>query len=147
MGIPYSMAGRDWDDVAFANALKNKIITSKYMKGYYDGRVDTTAHGVDCSKFIYYALKAANTSVTLSPGLTTSSIPTCGKFRKLKSLDSMLPGDIINNKGSHVLLFVGKSKGDYHVFEASGGASRCIYKIYSRDDLKSYTPYRFRGFE
>lgn len=146
-GVPYSMAGRDWDENGLKNALDKGIVTSSYMKKNWQGRTNTTAHGVDCSKFVYYALKSANTKTKLSSDLTTSTIPTCGAFTKVKGgFSSMKPGDVINKKGDHVRLYVGRNKKKYAFFESAGGASRCVYREYTEAELKGYTPYRFKGF-
>ncbi len=148
-GIPYSMAGRDWDDTTFANALKSNKITESYMKVPWsaDGsyRSATTAHGVDCSKFVYYMVKAANTSVSVSSDLTTYTIPTCGAFRKLGSFSELRPGDVLNAK-EHVRVFVGKNGDKYAVFEAAANFSRCVYKEYTASQLSGYTPYTFAGY-
>ena len=149
-GIPYSMAGRDWDDVAFANALKANRVTTDSMKTYWEGRPATTAHGVDCSKFIYYALSAANTGVSISPYLTTYTIKTSpGIFIRLSSFSQMQPGDIINVDNSseqHVRMFVGRSGSQYAFFESTAGDSRCVYKLYYESELSAYTPYTFAGY-
>ena len=59
-GIPYSMSDHTVDDIAWHNALKGGKITTSYMTGSYHGNGTTTAHGMDCSYFVYLALKAAN---------------------------------------------------------------------------------------
>ena len=111
-GIPYSMADHTYDDIAWANAISSGKITTSYMTGSYYGNGSTTAHGSDCSYFVYLALKAANAgSISYQ---TTATMLNSSYYKKIDWSD-LKPADLFLKNG-HVMMFVGMSGSNYAVF-------------------------------
>lgn len=142
-GIPYSMAGRTYDDSRWLSLVNGGSMTTSNMTGkYYTSKADTTGKGIDCS---YLVCTALNAGCGTSINLNTSSMLSSSSFKKI-SRSSMLPGDIFLKKG-HVMLYMGKtSSGKYAVIEANASYSRVIYKEYSSGSLGSYGSYRYTKF-
>ena len=141
-GIPYSMAGRTYDDVKWASLVKSGMTTSSMTGKYYTSRADTTAKGIDCS---YLVCTALNAGCGTSINLNTASMLSSSKFQKI-SRSGMLPGDIFLKSG-HVMLFLGRtSGGKYAVIEANASYSRVVYRELSSSSLSAYGSYRYTGF-
>ena len=142
-GVPYSLANHSWDDNTWKNNLSS--LTTFRMTGvYYSHRKNTTANGIDCSYFVYTAFNYAVPSYHLKYQ-TTGSMLNSRDYRKI-DLSSMKPGDIFLKSG-HVMMYVGRSEGDYAVFEADANDSKCSYNVYSYRTIKRYGCYRFKGFK
>ena len=141
-GVPYSMKGNSWDDIIWKNNL-NSLTTGKMTGTYYSHGKKTTAHGIDCSYFVYTALRSAVPSYGLSY-MCTSEMLKSSSYRKI-SLSQIKPGDIFLKKG-HVMMYVGRSNGKYAVFEADSNDSKCSYNVYSYGTIKNYGCYKFKGF-
>lgn len=142
-GIPYSMNDHSYDDKRWISFVANGL-TASNMKAAYKGRTSTTAHGVDCSYFVYLAFKAANTNYSFQYQATSSMLNS--RYYSKKSLGTIKPADIALKNG-HVMLYVGKTaNGNYAFFEADADDSKCSYNVYSKNYLKSYNIYRFNGF-
>lgn len=141
-GIPYSMAGRTYDDIKWVQLLSNGISTGSMTGKHYTSRADTTACGIDCSYLVSVAL---NTGCGTSINMTTADMLASSKFTKIKRSD-MLPGDIFLKKG-HVMFFMGKtSNGEYAVIEANASYSRVVYRELTTNQVSSYNSYRYTAF-
>lgn len=142
-GVPYSMTDHSYDDTAWASLLGRGITESSMTAKFPGYPVSGTAKGIDCSYFIYEAIKSA-----MGPGRisyqVTSTMMRSQYYRKI-ALSSMRPGDIFLSSG-HVMMFVGKSGGRYAVFEADADDSKCSYNIYPENYIKRYGCYKYTGF-
>ena len=141
-GIPYSMADHTYDDIAWANAISSGKITTSYMTGSYYGNGSTTAHGSDCSYFVYLALKAANAGNISYQ--TTATMLNSSYYKKI-NWSELKPADLFLKNG-HVMMFVGMSGSNYAVFESDAGDSKCSYNVYTKSQLSSYSCYRYTNF-
>ena len=151
IGIPYSMQWHYYDDLSWYNDLANGKVTSSSMTGDYYGNGSSTAKGVDCSYFVYLAMKAANAGYVDYE--TTWYIKNQSKYYSEISWDDLKPADIINtnatindSKYAHVMMFVGMVGGKYAVFEAT--PAKCEYNTYTKSQLtsKGYKCYRYNNF-
>ncbi len=141
-GIPYSMAGRTYDDSKWLSLVRNGLSTGTMTGKYYTSRADTTARGIDCS---YLVCQALNTGCGTSVNLNTSGMLNSSKFRKI-ALSRMLPGDIFLKNG-HVMFFMGKTaSGRYAIIEANAAYSRVVYRELSSSGISGYGCYRYTGF-
>ena len=151
-GIPYSM-GKDnsYDNTKWAAYVEAGSITNANMS--FTGtcldekyRSNTTARGVDCSYFVYIAIKAAVGSSSIAHQ-STEKMLSSSYYSKLSSYKDMLPGDLFLKNG-HVMMFVGMSGNKYAVFEADAEDSKCSYNIYTESYLteNSYKAYRFKNW-
>lgn len=141
-GIPYSMAGRTYDDSKWLSLVKNGLSTGTMTGKYYTSRADTTARGIDCS---YLVCQALNTGCGTSVHLNTSGMLNSSKFRKI-ALSQMLPGDVFLKNG-HVMFFMGKTaSGRYAIIEANAAYSRVVYRELSSSGIGGYGCYRYTGF-
>lgn len=141
-GIPYSMAGRTYDDVRWRQLLQNGVSAAGMTGRYYTSRADTTARGIDCSYLVCTALNAGCGS---SIDLNTASMLRSSRFVRINR-SQMLPGDVFLKSG-HVMLYMGRaSGGKYAVIEAAAGSSRVVYNEYSASALSAYGSYRYTGF-
>lgn len=143
-GVPYSMTNHSYNDIAWAALLKKGITTSS-MTGRMSGYpVSGTARGIDCSYFVYEAIKSAVGSGRISYE-RTSKMLNSGTYKKI-SLSSMKPGDLFLKSG-HVMMYVGLSGSRYAVFEADAGDSKCSYNTYTQSYIiNNYKCYRYKGF-
>lgn len=145
-GIPYSMKDHTYDNTKWKSYVEAGSITTSNMSGtYYDHGKTTTAHGIDCSYFVYKAIAASVGTSNISYQNTATMVSSTKYYTKLSSFSNMLPADIFLKNG-HVMMFVGKDGSDYAVFEATSAGSKCRYKTYSASELSSYSAYRFKGF-
>jgi len=143
-GIPYSMKDHSYDDVNWYNLVANgQATTSKMTATYYSHGKSTTAHGSDCSYFVYLAIRAAvGSKITYQ---VTTSMMSGSDYTKLGGISQMIPGDLFLN-ASHVMMYVGRSGNNYAVFECTAGGSKCAYNVYSASSLSGYGCYRYNGF-
>ncbi len=141
-GIPYSMKDHTYSDISWDSAIRNGKITTSYMTGSYYGNGNTTAHGSDCSYFVYLALSASGAgSISYQ---TTSTMLNSSYYSKI-SWDTLKPADLFLKSG-HVMMFVGMSGSNYAVFECNAGDSKCSYNVYTKSQLSSYSCYRYNSF-
>lgn len=140
-GIPYSMAGRTYDDTKWLQLVQSGLTTSLMTGKYYTSKADTTAKGIDCS---YLVCTALNAGCGTSINLNTAGMLSSSKFQKI-SLSQMLPGDIFLKSG-HVMFFLGKTGGKYAVIEANASYSRVVYRELSASGVSGYGCYRYTGF-
>lgn len=143
IGIPYSMTDHTYNDVAWANLLKKGISQSSMTKRYSNYPVSGTAKGIDCSYFVYEAIKGAVGSSNIKYQ-TTSEMLNSRYYKKINR-GNMKPGDVFLKSG-HVMMYVGMSGNRYAVFEADANDSKCSYNTYSSSNLSSYGSYRYVGF-
>ena len=137
-GVPYSMAGRTYDNESWLRLIRSGGMTASSMTGkYYTSKADTTAKGIDCSYLVTYCLGA--------PDLNTSGMLGSSKFIKI-SRGQMQPGDVFLKQG-HTMLFLGRAEnGNYAIVEANASYSRVVYREVSASSLSSYGCYRYKGF-
>lgn len=141
-GIPYSMAGRTYDDEKWISLVKNGLTTNLMTGKYYTSKADTTAKGIDCSYLVCVTL---NESCGTSINLNTIGMLNSSSFKKINR-SQILPGDIFLSSG-HVMLFMGKTAdGRYAVIEANANYSRVVYRELSASAVSSYGCYRYTGF-
>ena len=143
-GIPYSMKDHSYDDVSWYNLVASGQATTANMSGsYYSHGKSTTAHGSDCSYFVYLAIRAAvGSNITYQ---VTTSMMSGTYYTRLSDISQMIPGDLFLN-ANHVMMYVGRSGNNYAVFECTAGGSKCAYNVYSASSLSSYGCYRYKGF-
>lgn len=99
------------------------------------------AVGVDCSGYVsrVWGLPGHVTTSALagSPYVCPAALP---------SFDNLLPGDVLNNAGSHMRLFTARSaSGAIEVLEASGRDWKVAPHAYQIAELAAYLPYRKRA--
>lgn len=146
MGIPYSMNNHSYNDEKWLELVSKGFESSDIEAGYYTGSKLSTAKGIDCSYFVYEAIKAAGFAVEYQ---TTTTMINSKYYKRLVGFDDMIPGDILIKSG-HTRLYIGKnnSNGKYAFFEATADGSKCGYFEYASQQLKSegYNAYRFKDF-
>ncbi|MDY3281214.1 RICIN domain-containing protein [Dysosmobacter sp.] len=147
-GIPYSMAGRTYDDMRWLQQLRSGITTKSMTTNYTvqsNGkkvtRTNTTAKGIDCS---YLVCTALNTGCGTSTSKNTDQMLSSSLFKQI-SRSEMLPGDIFLKSG-HTMLFLGKVGSSYAVIEANADKSRVVYSVLSSSSLRAYKSYRYTYF-
>ncbi len=137
--MPYKWGGGDSLNSFQRGLRRGKKAGDKCAKtcsGKFVG--SSLAVGVDCSGFVsrVWGLKGKQSTRTL-PRISV----------KLRSMNHLQAGDILNKSGAHVRLFSHKSAGRFFVYEATG--SRHTWKVikhsYRLSQLKRYKPYRYRG--
>ena len=137
LSVPYKWAG--WTELS---VFRQAVQAGKYTgDNYIDSSVqdyswgDAYCVGLDCSG---YASRAWNTARKYS----TSTLPNISTA--LASWAELKRGDILNNAGHHVMLYVGTGPtGEMIVLEASGGDWRVAYHSHTLTELADYVPRRF----
>ncbi len=142
-GVPYSMTNHSYDDVAWANLLRRGITQSSMTARFSNYPVKGTAKGMDCSYFVYEAIKSAVGSGRISYQVTGTMMKS--SYYKKIARSRMKPGDIFLSTG-HVMMYVGKVGNQYAVFEADAEDSKCSYNVYSENYIKRYGCYKYTGF-
>lgn len=142
-GVPYSMTNHSYDDVAWANLLRQGISQSSMTARCPGYPVSGTAKGMDCSYFVYEAIKSAVGSGRISYQVTSTMLSS--SYYKKIARSNMKPGDIFLTKG-HVMMYVGKVGSKYAVFEADADDSKCSYNVYSEGYMNGYGCYKYTGF-
>ncbi len=146
-GIPYSMNNHSYDDEKWIE-LVDEGFSSSSMKKTYKTQKKTypkagTAKGIDCSYFVYTAIKATGKKIDYE---YTGAMIDSTYYKKLSSYSKLQPGDLLLKNG-HVMMFVGKtSSGKYAVFEACADDSKSSYNVYSYKSISSYSPYTFKSY-
>ncbi len=132
-GLPY-----DWGGY-MSTAEYDSEIASGYGAGSHssDGILSCTA-GVDCSGFISEVWETGH--------YTTSTIPDIATSEEWSVIER---GDVVDNTGSHVVLFTHISQDGWPVFwEASGSADKVHLNSSSGwSYLNGYVPYRYNSIE
>ena len=146
-GIPYSMANHTFDDIGWKNYVESGSITKSNMSAtYYSHGKETTARGIDCSYFVYLAIREAVGPSNISYQTTATMLNSTTYYEKLTGISDMIPGDLFLTNG-HVMMYVGRSGSKYAVFEADADDSKCSYNEYDSSSLSSYGCYRYKGFD
>jgi len=133
ISVPYMWGG--WSTLAqFEQGLIDEVSAGdNYTVGYGSG--PDCAVGVDCSGFVSVAWE-------LPYKHSTSSLPNIST--EYSDFDELLPGDIVNNAGSHVrLVHTCYGNGSWLIIEASASATNWSvgYSTYTTADLQSsYSP-------
>ena len=98
--------------------------------------VESCSKGDDCSGFVTRVWQ-------LTSKYSTRMIPSVSK--KLRSTSALLPGDVMNSAGSHVVLFSSFASNGIYDYESTmyNGNDRVIYMVSTWDRLKGYTPLRY----
>jgi hypothetical protein len=136
VGMAYKWGGFDTEDSFLARLQEGKAAGSHST---HSANALPCATGVDCSGF-----------VSLVWGLgqkeSTSSL---GKVAQAIDFDELRPGDVLNKKGSHVVLWVGKRDDGGPVFyEASGPAGKVrLNSTGSWSYLDGYEAMRFKAVQ
>lgn len=102
---------------------------------WHGGAIASCVAGVDCSGFVSQAwgLSAKASSTSLSTDSLTVSVP----------VDQLLPGDILDRAGKHVVLVLGKnSEGDLVFMESAGSSGARVHSGWSY--VQGYVPRRYR---
>ena len=141
-GIPYSMINHLYDDERWSNLLSTNGITTSSMTGRLDSYpASGTAKGIDCSRFVFYAIKAAGYTGDYE---NTNSMLNSSYWTKI-SKSSMEPGDVFLKSG-HVMMYVGMAGSKYAIFEATAEGSKTRYHEYSSSQLSAYSAYTYTGY-
>lgn len=138
-GIPYCWGGIDGPE-AFDRKLASGLAAGAHSR--YG--VLKCAAGIDCSGF-----------VTLCWGLSlsghaysTSTLRQIAGKPKYNWFTDMKPGDVLNNPGSHVVLFTGYNPdGTFNVCEASGSMARVVCRKTTWSRFKGYIPLQYKGID
>lgn len=133
VGLPY-----DWGGYMTLEEFDAEIADG-YGAGSHSwhGVLECTA-GVDCSGFVSMVWETGHYSTSTIPGVATAI-----------EWDAIERADVVNDAGSHVVLFTHISQDGWPVFwEASGSASKVRLNSQSGwSYLDGYQPYRFDGIE
>lgn len=137
-GIPYKWGGNDSIESFQRGLDAGKKVGDKCAKrcsGVYVASSKTV--GVDTSGFIsqVWGLERKYSTRNL-PSLST----------RLRSMNELRPGDILNNSGRHVRLFSHRDKRDrFCVYEASSRGWKVAMRCYHSSQLSKYKPYRYKN--
>lgn len=142
VGVPYKWGGFDSLE-SFARGVRaGKAAGDLYNseKRRLGGKaVSGSAVGLDCSGFVSRCWK-------LTEKQSTSSL--AGLCTKLKSLDDLRPGDVLNQAGGHVVLFVKWVDGtqtEFQCYEAEPFSRVRLSVRHAPEMIASgYSPLRFR---
>jgi hypothetical protein len=132
--VSYDWGG--WDTVSQFNGYMDPNTLQAGDVG--TGTVESCSRGDDCSGFVTVVWQ-------LSRKYDTRGLPSIS--RKLKSTSALLPGDVMNNAGSHVVLFSSFGTNGIYDYESTtyGGNDRVIYMFSTWARLKGYSPLRFNN--
>ena len=129
MGIPY-----DWGGYMTLFEFDQQI-AGGYAAGSYpdDGVLDCTA-GVDCSGFVSQAWAVTYHQTDSIPDISTAI-----------SQSAILPGDVFNQAGYHVILYERTLAGGDPVFYESAGYNVHVNATGGWSYVSGYTPRRYTG--
>ena len=138
IGVPYKWGGFD-SLYSFQKGLnrgkKAGDICASHCSGVYRGSAEVV--GIDCSGFVsrVWGLKSHQ---------GTKYLP---YFSNKISFNQLRPGDILNRRGRHVMLFEKKDhRGRFYVYEAvAGRVGKVIRRSHSYYYVKKYTPRRYQN--
>ncbi len=130
IGEAYSYGGNDDVPTFLARIARGDGAGSHLAHYNAAGGTPWWATGIDCSAFVSRCWEISRQSTRTLPSFSTE-IPRT----------DMLAGDILNIPANHVRLFEQRAAdGRPIVYEASGSATRCVYRVV---DWGNYTPLRF----
>ncbi len=129
-GEAYSYGGND-DVPTFLDRIARGDGAGSHLSHYNAaGGTPWWATGIDCSAFVSRCWEISRQSTRTLPNFSTEIART-----------DLLSGDILNKPASHVRLFDRRAAdGRPIVYEASGSATKCVYRAV---DWSDYTPLRF----
>ncbi|MDZ7319384.1 MAG: T9SS type A sorting domain-containing protein, partial [candidate division KSB1 bacterium] len=129
-GEAYSYGGND-DVSTFLDRIARGDGAGSHLTHYNAaGGTPWWATGIDCSAFVSRCWEISRQSTRTLPNFSTEIART-----------DLLSGDILNKPASHVRLFDKRAAdGRPIVYEASGSATKCVYRAV---DWGDYTPLRF----
>lgn len=129
-GEAYSFGGND-DVPTFLDRIAKGDGAGSHLSHYTAaGGTPWWATGIDCSAFVSRCWEISRQSTSTLPNYSTEIART-----------DLLAGDILNKPASHVRLFDKRAAdGRPIVYEASGSATKCVYRAV---DWGDYTPLRF----
>jgi hypothetical protein len=132
--VSYDWGG--WDTVSQFNGYMDPGTLQAGDVG--TGTVESCSRGDDCSGFVTVVWQ-------LTTKYSTRMIPSVSK--KLRSTSALLPGDVMNDAGSHVVLFSSFGSNGIYDYEATtyNGNDRVIYMFSTWARLKGYSPLRFNN--
>lgn len=128
--VAYSYGGND-DVPKFLDRIAKGDGAGSHLSHYTAaGGTPWWATGIDCSAFVSRCWEISRQSTRTLPNFSTEVART-----------DLLSGDILNKPASHVRLFDKRAAdGRPIVYEASGSATKCVYRAV---DWSDYTPMRF----
>ncbi|MBI5034622.1 MAG: hypothetical protein HZB51_29220 [Chloroflexi bacterium] len=132
--VSYDWGG--WDTVSQFNGYMDPGTLQAGDVG--TGTVENCSRGDDCSGFVTVVWQ-------LTTKYSTRMIPSVSK--KLRSTSALLPGDVMNEAGSHVVLFSSFGSNGIYDYESTtyNGNDRVIYMFSTWARLKGYSPLRFNN--
>jgi hypothetical protein len=130
--VSYDWGG--WDTVSQFNAYMDPGTLQAGDVG--TGTVESCSRGDDCSGFVTVVWQ-------LTTKYSTRMIPSVSK--KLRSTSALLPGDVMNDAGNHVVLFAGFGSNGIYDYESTtyNSNDRVVYMFSTWARLKGYTPLRY----
>jgi hypothetical protein len=132
--VPYDWGG--WDSVAGYNGYMDPGI---YQAGDINtAAVESCSKGVDCSGFVTRVWQ-------LTTKYSTSTLPRISTT--LSSTAALTPGDILNDAGSHVVLFDAFADNGVWDYESTqySAFDRVVYMFSSWTRLNGYAPRRYNN--
>lgn len=128
--VAYSYGGND-DVPKFLDRIAKGDGAGSHLSHYNAaGGTPWWATGIDCSAFVSRCWEISRQSTRTLPNYSTEIART-----------DLISGDILNKPGSHVRLFDKRAAdGRPIVYEASGSATKCVYRAV---DWSDYAPMRF----
>lgn len=132
--VPYDWGGwdtvRDYNNYMYPNTYKAGDISTP--------SIESCSRGVDCSGFVsrVWQLRSKH---------STSTLPNVS--RPLQDMRQLLPGDILNKSGFHVVLFVSFASNGAYVYESttSNAYDRVVYVYRGWNYLSGYIPRRYNN--
>ncbi len=145
VGIPYQWGGFDtpatFDQKVRAGYFAGDVYTAEKRR-LLDSAVSGRAAGIDCSGFISRCWRLERSYSTRELESLCYALP---------AFDVLRPGDIVNKRNVHVLLFVRWTDASRTAFEAYETGSPPVWKV-QRHPIsvafvkhQGYRPFRYRG--
>jgi hypothetical protein len=133
----YPSVSYDWGGWDTVSGFNGYMEPGTLQAGDIDtSGVESCSKGDDCSGFVSRVWQ-------LSVKYSTRGLPSISK--KLKSTSALLPGDVMNRAGSHVVLFASLGSNGIYDYESTqySAYDRVIYMFSSWSRLSGYTPLRY----
>jgi hypothetical protein len=127
--IPYDWGG--WDSI---DSFHRGIADCLKAGDCDTSGVGTCAVGVDCSGFVSRCWKTSQKYGTSTLDLISDEI----------ALEAMRPGDVFNDAGSHVILFVRRNEDGSCLCVESHGGAWCVEETYKSAPPSGYIPRRYQ---
>ncbi len=132
--MPYDWGG--WDSVSGYNGYMDP--GTAQAGDINTAGVESCSKGVDCSGFVTRVWQ-------LTSKYSTSTLPKISM--RLASTADLKPGDILNDAGSHVVLFSGLAANGVWDYESTqyNAVDRVVYMFSSWTRLNGYLPRRYNN--